>query len=348
MSNKPIVECVPNISEGRDRAKIDRIAGVVKTVPGVKLLDVDPNGDYNRCVITYAGEPQACVEATFKLTAAAYEEIDMTMHRGEHPRSGAVDVAPFVPVRNITMAECADLSREYGRRVGTELGIPVFLYEAAAATPDRRNLAKVRKGEYEALPEKMQSPDWIPDFGPHNFVPKFGCVITGARFFLVAYNVNIRTTDVTTVHDIALHIRQMGWPLKHDSGEEVLSAVGKTVYHPGPLQNCKAMGVYLDQERFCQVSINLTNYLITSPHIAFAQSAYEANQRGLEVFGSEVVGLIPLEAILLALEYFVWKEKLTRPKSTREAILLVEEKLGLSSFNAFEPEKKIIEYAISE
>lgn len=348
MSNKQIVECVPNISEGRDRTKIDRIANVVKTVAGVKLLDVDPNGDYNRCVITYAGEPQACVEATFKLTAAASEEIDMTTHHGEHPRSGAVDVAPFVPVRNITMAECAELSRQYGKRVGEELGIPVFLYEAAASTPERKNLAKVRKGEYEALPEKMQSPEWIPDFGPHKFVPKFGCVITGARFFLVAYNVNIQTADVAAVHDIALHIRQMGWPLKYDNGGEVLSATGKTVYHPGPLQNCKAMGVYLDQERFCQVSINLTNYLISAPHIAFEQSVYEANKRGLEVFGSEVVGLIPLEAVLLASSYFVWKEKLSQPRTDREAISLVDEKLGLSSFNMFNPEQKIIEYAISE
>lgn len=348
MSNKKIVECVPNISEGRDREKIERIAGAVRRVPGVKLLDVDPNGDYNRCVITYAGDPDACVEATFRLTAAAAEEIDMTVHKGEHPRSGAVDVAPFVPVRNITMSECAELSRQYGRRVGEELGVPVYLYEAAASTPERRNLAKVRKGEYEALPEKMQSAEWTPDFGPHKFVPKFGCVITGARFFLVAYNVNVQTADVAAVHDVALHIRQMGWPLKHDNGEDVLSATGKTVYHPGPLQNCKAMGVYLDEARFCQVSINLTNYLITAPHIAFEQSRFEAEKRGLNVFGSEVVGLIPLEALLLASDYYVWREKLARPKQTSEAIALVEEKLGLSSFNVFDPVKKIVEYAISE
>ncbi|MCB1059043.1 MAG: glutamate formimidoyltransferase [Calditrichaeota bacterium] len=348
MSNKPIVECVPNISEGRDRAKIDRIAGVVNDVSGVKLLDVDPNGDYNRCVITYAGEPEACIEATFRLTAAAYEEIDMTTQKGEHPRSGAVDVAPFVPVRNISMAECADLSKQYGRRVGEELGLPVFLYEAAASRPERKNLAKVRKGEYEALPEKMASPDWVPDFGPHKFNAKFGCVITGARFFLVAYNVNVRTSDVESVHDMALHIRQMGWPLKHDDGTTVLNATGKTVHHPGPLQNCKAMGVYLDQEKFCQVSINLTNYLISAPHIAFEQVKYEAKSRGLEVFGSEVVGLIPLEALVLASEYYVWRDKTERPKSEAATIALVEEKLGLSSFNSFDPRKKIIEYAIAE
>jgi glutamate formiminotransferase/formiminotetrahydrofolate cyclodeaminase len=348
MNNKPIVECVPNISEGRDRAKIDRVANVVNSVTGVKLLDVDPNGDYNRCVITYAGEPEACVEATFRLTAAAYEEIDMSVHNGEHPRSGAVDVAPFVPVRNITMAECADLSRQYGRRVGEELGLPVFLYEAAASTPDRKNLAKVRKGEYEALPEKMASPEWIPDFGPHKFIPKFGCVITGARFFLVAYNVNIRSSDVEAVHDMALHIRQMGWPLKHDDGSIVLNAAGKTVHNPGPLQNCKAMGVYLEQVKFCQVSINLTNYLIAAPHIAFEQVQYESKLRGLEVFGSEVVGLIPMEALILASDYYVWRDKLARPANETAAVALVEEKLGLSSFNHFDPRKKIIEYAIAE
>lgn len=348
MSQKPIVECVPNISEGRDRAKIDRIVSVVSKVTGVKLLDVDPNGDYNRCVITYAGEPEACVEATFLLTAAAAEEIDMTVHHGEHPRSGAVDVAPFVPVRDITMAECAELSRQYGKRVGSELDIPVFLYEAAASTPARRNLAIVRKGEYEALPEKMSSPEWIPDFGPHKFVPKFGCVITGARFFLVAYNVNLRTENVELTHEIALHIRQMGWPLKGYDGAEVLNPLGKTVFHPGPLQNCKAMGVFLDKERFCQVSINLTNYLITGPHIAFEQAKFEASARGIESFGSEVVGLIPLEAMLLAAEYYVWKESLPRPQSEQAAVALVEDRLGLSSFNAFDPRKKIIEYAISE
>jgi len=346
-TKQQIVECVPNISEGRDRKKIDRIAGVVTKVPGVKLLDVDPNGDYNRCVITYAGEPEACVEATFRLTAAAAEEIDMTTHKGEHPRSGAVDVAPFVPVSNITMAECAELSRRYGKRVGDELGIPVFLYEAAASRPERKNLAFVRKGEYEALPEKMTLSEWKPDFGPHKFIPRFGCVITGARFFLVAYNVNVRTHNVAAVHEMALHIRQMGWPLTHADGTEVMTDLGKKVFHPGPLQNCKAMGVYLEQEKFCQVSINLTNYLISGPHIAFEQSLYEAKQRGLEVFGSEVVGLIPLEALLLAAEYYVWRDKLPRPASALNAVRITEEKLALSSFNSFDPQKKIIEYAIA-
>lgn len=342
-----IVECVPNISEGRDLAKINRIAGTVKTVPGVKLLDVDPNADYNRCVITFAGEPAACVEATFRLTKAAYEEIDMTAHRGSHPRSGAVDVAPFIPVRDIRMADCAELARQYGRRVGEELQLPVYLYEAAASRPERTNLAKVRKGEYEALAEKLRDAAWAPDFGPARFVQSFGCVITGARFFLVAFNVNLKTADLDAAQDIALHVREMGWPMRDGRAEELLSATGKKVFHPGPLPSVKGMGVYLDEDKFCQISMNLTNYLITGPHIAFEQSKFEAARRGVAVNGSEVVGLIPLQAMLLAAEYYVWREQLPRPASEREAVRLVHDYLGLSAFRPFAAEQKIIEYTIA-
>jgi len=341
-----IVECVPNISEGRDRARIDRVASQVTTVKGVKLLDVDPNGDYNRCVITYAGDPDACVEATFRLTRAAAEEIDMTTQKGEHPRSGAVDVAPFVPVSGITMAECADLARRYGKRVGDELGFPVYLYEAAASKPSRVNLAKVRKGEYEALEEKLADPEWKPDFGPSKFAPKFGTVITGARFFLIAYNVNLKTRDVETVHDVALHTRQMGWPLTDEKGELLINARGKKVFHPGALLNSKAMGVYLDEDEFCQVSINLTNYLISGPHIALEQVRVEAASRGIETNGSEVVGLIPLEALLIASEYYAWRDGLARPTTIGDAVQLAHDKMGLSAYHAFDPYKKIIEFAI--
>jgi len=343
-----IVECVPNISEGRDLEKIHRVANTVTAVAGVKLLDVDPNADYNRCVITYAGEPAACVEATVRLTRAAYEEIDMRSQHGSHPRSGAVDVAPFVPVRDIRMSECAELARQYGKRVADELGIPVYLYEAAASRPDRQNLANVRKGEYEALEEKLKLPEWKPDFGPATFVPRFGTVITGARFFLVAYNVNLKTADLDVAQDIALHVREMGWPLKEKNGEDLLSATGKKVFHPGPLLNVKGMGVYLDEDKFCQISMNLTNYLITAPHIAFEQVKMEAESRGVEINGSEVVGLIPLEAILLAADYLVWKDKLERPKTEREAVQLVHDTLGFSAFRAFDPQKKIIEYTLGD
>jgi glutamate formiminotransferase/formiminotetrahydrofolate cyclodeaminase len=341
-----IVECVPNISEGRDLAKIQRVANTVHTVTGVKLLDVDPNADYNRCVITYAGEPQACVEATFRLTKAAYEEIDMSVQHGSHPRSGAVDVAPFVPVRDIRMADCAELSRQYGKRVGEELGLPVYLYEAAASRPSRTNLAKVRKGEYEALEEKLKDPEWIPDFGPATFVPSFGCVITGARFFLVAFNVNLKSADLDKAQEIALHVREMGWPMVDAKGEEILSATGKKVFHPGPLQNVKGMGVYLDEDKFCQISMNLTNYLITAPHIAFEQVKLEAARHGIEVNGSEVVGLIPMQALLLGADYYIWRDKLERPKTERDAVALLHDIMGLSAFRPFDTDKKIIEYTL--
>ena len=344
----PIVECVPNISEGRDLAKIHRIADTVKTVSGVTLLDVDPNADYNRCVITYAGEPAACVEATFRLTKAAYEEIDMTAHHGSHPRSGAVDVAPFVPVSGIQMSECAELARQYGKRVGAELGIPVYLYEAAASRPERQNLAKVRKGEYEALEEKLRAVEWKPDFGPAAFIPKFGCLITGARFFLVAYNVNLKTDNLDAAQDIAFHVREMGWPLVDRRGEEVLSATGKRVFHPGPLNSVKGMGVYLDEDKFCQISMNLTNYLITAPHTAFEQVKMEATARSVDVNGSEVVGLIPLQAVLLAAEYYIWRDKLPRPTTEADAVKLAHDWLGFSAFRPFDPKKKIIEYTLED
>jgi glutamate formiminotransferase/formiminotetrahydrofolate cyclodeaminase len=315
-------------------------------VAGVTLLDVDPNADYHRCVITYAGEPSACVEATFRLTRAAYEEIDMTQHHGSHPRSGAVDVAPFVPVRDIRLADCAELARQYGRRVGAELGLPVYLYEAAASRPERTNLANVRKGEYEALEAKLKDPGWAPDFGPATFVPRFGCVITGARFFLIAYNVNLKTADLDLTQDIALHVREMGWPIKDRRGHEVVSAAGRKVFHPGPLLNVKGMGVYLDEDKFCQISMNLTNYLITAPHIAFEQVKQEAESRGVEVNGTEVVGLIPLQAVLLAAEYYVWRDRLPRPATEHEAVMLAHARLGFSAFRPFDAKKKIIEYTL--
>ncbi len=343
----PIVECVPNISEGRDRAKIDRVAGEVAKVPGVTLLDVDPNGDYHRCVITFAGSPDGCVEAMFRLTKAAMAEIDMTVHKGEHPRMGAVDVAPFVPVRDITMVQCAELAAQYGERAGKELGIPVYLYEHAARKPSRQNLAKVRRGEYEGLEEKLKGPEWAPDFGPAKFVPKFGAVVTGARFFLIAYNVNLQTPDADVAQDIALHVRQMGWPMVDAKGKEVLTPKGRKVHHPGPLLDVKGMGVYLEEGNFTQISMNLTNYRITPPHTAYEQVKCEAGKRAVKTSGTEVVGLIPLEALLLAAEYYIWRDDLPRPATEQEAVQLAHDKLGLSSFNAFVPEKKIIEYAIS-
>jgi glutamate formiminotransferase/formiminotetrahydrofolate cyclodeaminase len=244
------------------------------------------------------------------------------------------------------MGQCAELARQYGRRVGAELGVPVYLYEAAASRPERQNLAKVRKGEYEALDEKLRAPEWIPDFGPAKFVPQSGCLITGARFFLVAYNVNLNTPDLDLSNDIALHVREMGWPMTDARGQEVVSATGKKGFIPGPLRQVKGMGVFLDNDGFCQVSMNLTNYLVTAPHIAFEQVHREAGARGIATNGSEVVGLIPLEALLLAASFYVWRDKLPRPKSEHDAVALVHEKLALSAFRTFDPNTKIIEYAL--
>jgi len=341
-----IVECVPNVSEGRDRAALEYMGAAISKVPGVKLLGMDPDSSYHRCVITFAGEPDACVEAMFQLVLAAREKIDMTVHKGEHPRQGAVDVAPFVPIKGVTMADCADLARRLGKRVGEELGIPVYLYESAATTPERKNLANIRKGEYEALPAKLKTPEFKPDFGPAEFIPRFGALTTGARFFLIAYNVNLATTDVDKVTEIAYAVREMGDVLKNEEGNPVMRH-GKSVRIPGKLRMVKGMGVLLEEHHFCQVSMNLTHFLMNPPHIAFEEVKLEAEKRGIRATGSEVVGLIPLGAVLMAGEYYMFVEG-TRTDNTTEAELVkvAHDRLSLSDYNPFDPRKKIIEYMI--
>jgi glutamate formiminotransferase/formiminotetrahydrofolate cyclodeaminase len=341
-----IVECVPNVSEGRDRLALEYMGAAIDKVPGVKLLDMDPDASYNRCVITYAGEPDACVEAMYQLVLAAREKIDMTVHKGEHPRHGAVDVAPFVPIKGVTMADCAELARRLGKRVGEELGIPVYLYESAATTPDRKNLANIRKGEYEALPRKLKTPEFKPDFGPAEFVPRFGVLTTGARFFLIAYNVNLKTVDVDKTTEIAYSIREMGDVLRDVDGEPVMRG-GKKIRIPGKLRMVKAMGVLLEEHNFCQVSINLTHFMMNAPHIAFEEVRLEAANRGIEVTGSEVVGLIPLAAVLMAGEYYMFVEETRTDVTTeKELVQVAHDRLGLSDYNPFDPKKKIIEYMI--
>ena len=341
-----IVECVPNVSEGRDKAALDYMGAAIAKVPGVSLLDMDPDPSYHRCVITYAGEPDACVEATYQLVLAAREKIDMTTHKGEHPRHGAVDVAPFVPVRGVSLSDCAELARKLGKRVGDELGIPVYLYESAASKPEWKNLANVRKGEYEALPKKLKDPKWKPDFGPAEFVPKFGVLTTGARFFLIAYNANLATTDVKKAIEVAFAVREMGDVLKDIDGEPIMRR-GKKVRIAGKLRMVKGMGVLLEEHNFCQVSMNLNHFLINAPHIAFEEVKLEANKRGIEVTGSEVVGLIPLAAVLMAGEYYMFVEG-TRTDDTieEELVQVAHDRLGLSDYNPFDPNKKIIEYMI--
>lgn len=323
-----IVECVPNISEGRDKNIIDACAEAVRKVQGAKLLDVDPGKSTNRTVFTFVGNPESVVEAAFRFSKTAYELIDMTKHSGEHPRMGAVDVVPFVPVADVTIEECIKCAKKYGDRVGTELGVPVYLYELASENPARKMLKQIRAGEYEGLKEKIYKPEWKPDFGPQEFIAKSGATVTGVRFFLIAYNVNILGTK-EQAHRIALNIREQG----------------RSEKEPGKLKAVKGIGWYVDEYNMAQVSMNLDNYKITPPHIAFEECKKEARALKLAVCGSELVGLIPLEAILMAADYYIKKEKLFI-LDEKQKIRLVVEKLGLSSISPFIPEKRIIEYMI--
>ncbi|MDA3863399.1 MAG: glutamate formimidoyltransferase [Deltaproteobacteria bacterium] len=341
-----IVECVPNFSDGKNPEVHKAIGEAISSVAGVKLLDVDPDESYNRVVVTFVGSPDNVVEAAFRATKVAYDMIDMSKHQGEHPRFGAIDVCPFVPVRGVTMKDCIALSKEYGKRVGEELQVPVYLYEQSASTPKRKNLAKVRRGEYEALPEKLKKPEWKPDFGPAEFVPHFGAVATGARFFLVAYNINVDTSEVEKTHDLALTLRQMGKPKKKD-GKIVRNKKGKKVFIPGKLRLCKAMGVPIEDGKRTQISMNLNNYLITPPHIAYEEALHEAAKRGLTITGSEIVGLVPLAPVLMAAHFYLHKNELDyEGQSEEEMVKIAEKYLGLSDYKKFEPQKKIIEFAI--
>ncbi len=345
-----IVECVPNFSEGRNPEVWKAIGDAIESVPGALLLDVDPDASYNRVVVTMAGDPDAVLEAAVRATVVARERIDMRTHKGEHPRFGALDVCPFVPVRGLSMGDCANLARRYGERVGGELGLPVYLYGSAASRPERRNLAKVRAGQYEGLPEKLADPEWRPDYGPAEFVPEFGAVAAGARFFLVAYNVNLATQNVKLAQQVAEAVRQMGGPLRDENGE-VVTLEGKPVKKKGKLRMVKAMGVLVapeNREPFCQVSMNLTNYLITPPHVAFEEVAFEARRRGVAVTGSEIVGLVPVAPLLMAAEYHLFDVGERRPGMTEEELVdRTQEYLGLSDYNPFDPDAKIIERRIA-
>ncbi len=333
---KKIVECVPNFSEGRNQIIVSAIAEQIKKVRGVTLLSVEPDKDYNRSVVTFVGDPESVVEGAYRATSVAAELIDMREHKGEHPRIGATDVVPFVPVSGVTMAECVELANRYGKRVGEQLGIPIYLYEEAARTPERKNLATVRKGEYEGLAQKLEDPAWKPDYGPVDFNAKSGATVTGAREFLIAYNVNLATNRKEVAHEIALRIRESGRTIKEPGG--------KTIKSPGSLKAVKAMGVILERLNIAQVSINLTSFHITPPHIAFEEVRKEAKKLGVDVTGSEVVGLIPKEALLLAGKYYLG----TQSKTSDEAALIDKAvaSLGLSQIDPFKPEKKIIEYMI--
>ncbi len=327
---RKIVECVPNFSEGRDQDVINAIADAIKNTEGCTLLDVDPGKSTNRTVYTFVGSPEAVVEGALNSARIARKLIDMRKHTGEHPRMGAMDVCPFVPVANVTMEECVACAVEFGRRAAEELGIPLFLYEEASKTDYRKKLPDIRKGEYEGIAERIVKPEWKPDFGPAEFVPEWGATATGARFFLIAYNVNILGTS-NQAHRIALNIREAG----RGEGE------------PGRLKETKAMGWFVDEYNMAQVTINLTNYKVTPPHIVFEEVSNDARELNVAVAGSELVGLIPLEAMIMAADYYIEKENLFIIDE-RQKISLAVNRLGLSSVSYFDPDKRIIEYLVKE
>jgi len=346
-----IIECIPNISEGRDKAKINAITSVVETVPGVMLLDVDPGASTNRTVITFAGEPEAVAEAAFQLIKKAQELIDMRTHKGEHPRQGATDVCPFVPISGVSTEECVAIARQVGERVGRELGIPGYFYEYAANSEERRNLAHCRKGEYEAI-EKISTPEWKPDFGPaavNDSVRKSGITVIGARDFLVAYNVNLNTTSTRRANAIAFDIREAGRVVNDaKTGKPLLDANGEPQRVPGTLKSVKGIGWYIEEYGIAQLSLNLTNINITPVHVAFEEACKKADARGVRVTGSELVGLIPKQSLLDAADYFLRKQERSLGISETEKIKIAVKSLGLDDLAPFKPDEKIIEFLIAQ
>ncbi|MEW5822565.1 MAG: glutamate formimidoyltransferase [Cyanobacteriota bacterium] len=343
-----IVECVPNFSEGRDKAVIDAITKEIETVDAVKLLDVDPGADTNRTVVTFVGTPEGVKEAAFKAIKKAAEIIDMSKHTGAHARMGATDVCPFVPVSGVTMQDCVEIAKEVGARVGKELNIPVYLYENAASKPERQNLAEVRKGEYEGLSEKLNDPEWKPDFGPAEFNSKSGATIIGAREFLIAYNVNLNTRDKKLASNIALNIREKGRLKKDKDGKTVKDENGKSVMIPGTLKETKAVGWYIDEYGIAQISINLTNYKITPFYSVYEECCRQARDNGLVVTGSELVGLIPKDAMVEAGRYYIEKQGKSPGLPESELIFTAIKSMGLEDIAPFDPQKKIIEYCFQD
>ena len=348
---KQIIECVPNFSEGNDMNIIKQITEKIESVDGVSLLDVDPGKTTNRTVVTFVGAPEEVSEAAFRAVKKASELIDMSKHRGEHPRMGATDVCPMVPVSNITMEETVEYARKLAERIGNDLDIPVFCYENAALKEDRRNLANCRAGEYEGLEKKFTDSQWKPDFGPAEFNSMSGATAVGARDFLVAYNVNLNTTSVRRANSIAFDVREKG-RIKRENGSLTGTAIkeknGEPVRVPGTLKCVKAIGWYIEEFGIAQISINLTNISITPVHIAFDEVCKKAEKRGIRVTGSELVGLIPLNAMLDAGRYFLKKQNRSLGVSDKELIKIAVKSMGLDELYKFKPEEKIIEYVMAK
>jgi len=353
MINQQIIECVPNISEGRDLKKIKTIANVVTEVEGVKLLDIDPGKATNRTVITFVGEPSKVIEAAFKLIKKASELIDMTKQTGEHPRFGATDVCPLVPIANISMDETTKYAHQLGKRVGEELGISGYFYENAATNEDRRNLATVRSGEYEGLEEKLSDINWKPDFGPLTYTEKTkntGVTAISARDFLVAYNINLNSTSTRRANAIAFDIREAGRVKREGNpitGKKVIDKNGDPERIPGKLKAVKGIGWFIEEYGIAQISYNLTNISITSMHQAFDETCKAADKRGVRVTGSELVGLVPLQAMLDAADYFLKKQNRSLGISEADKIKIAIKSLGLDDLKPFNPEERIIEYVMN-
>jgi glutamate formiminotransferase/formiminotetrahydrofolate cyclodeaminase len=337
---KKIIECVPNFSEGRDQAILDQIAAAIEQVDGVKLLNVDPGKGTNRTVFTFVGDEATVVEGAFQAIKKATELIDMRKHSGAHPRFGATDVCPFIPITNASMEDCIACAKKLGERVGKELAIPVYLYEYAASAPHRKNLANVRAGEYEGIAQKITQTDWKPDFGPTQLNEKSGNVAIGARDFLIAYNVNLNTTSTRRANAVAFDVREQGRKVKNETGEEVVQ--------PGACKAVKGIGWFIPEYGVAQVSMNLTNIHETPVHIAFDECVKSAFNRGMRVTGSELIGLIPLKSILEAGRYFLTKQQRSTGLSESELIHIAIKSMGLDELTPFDPQKRIIEYMLND
>lgn len=345
--SKQIIECVPNFSEGRDGAVIQAITAEIEGVEGVSLLNVDPGKATNRTVVTFVGTPEAVVEAAYRAIKKAAECIDMSKHSGEHPRMGATDVCPLVPIANISMEETAAWAKVLGERVGRDLAIPVYLYEAAATRPERQNLATIRAGEYEGLPAKLQDPAWQPDFGPAAFNARAGATVIGARDFLVAYNVNLNTTSVRRANSVAFDVREQGRVVTDAQGKTVVGPDGQPQRQPGMCRAVKGIGWFIEEYGIAQVSMNLTDINVSPLHKVFEACCQSADKHGLRVTGSELVGLVPKQVLLDCGRYFLQKQRRSTGISEAEIIKIAVKTLGLDELSPFDPQKRVIEYVMA-
>ncbi len=348
---KKLIECVPNFSEGRDMTVIKQITDEIEKIEGVKLLDVDPGAATNRTVVTFVGTPDEVVEAAYQAVKKASEIIDMRNHHGAHPRFGATDVCPFVPVANITMEETVEYARKLAKRIGEELNIPIYCYESAAFSDERKNLAHCRKGEYEGLKDKITKPEWKPDFGPAEFNATAGATAVGARDFLVAINYNLNTTSTRRANAVAFDVREKGRPMREGNtvtGKILKDEKGNQLMIPGTLKGCKAIGWFIEEYGIAQVSMNITNISVTPVHVAFEEVNKKATERGLRVSGSEIVGLVPKKTLIDAGKFFLKKQNRSLGVADEEIIKIAIKSMGLDDLKPFNPEEKIIEYVLAD